>query len=56
MIDLAQRDGSTRVAVVPVGFHYTRGPKWSVIARIGAPQFDPAADAIERSVRELSRA
>jgi putative membrane protein len=54
MIALAQRDGVTRVAVVPVGFHYTRGARWTIRARIGAPRFDPSAGEVERAVRELS--
>lgn len=36
MIARAERAG-LRVAVVPVGFHYTRGAKWSIVARFGAP-------------------
>jgi putative membrane protein len=54
MVAAAERDGETRVAVVPVGFQYTRGEKWTIVARIGQPQFDGDAAAIERAVRELS--
>jgi putative membrane protein len=56
MIGWAERDGGERVAVVPVGFHYTRGPRWSVLARIGARSDDASAAQIEAAVRELSRA
>jgi putative membrane protein len=54
MVAAAQRDGRTRVAVVPVGFHYARGAKWSIVARIGEPRFDADAQAIEQAVRDLS--
>jgi len=54
MIAAAERDGVTRVAVVPVGFHYTRGERWSIVARIGEPRFDDDAGAIEHAVRALS--
>jgi len=53
MIAAAENDGTTRVTIVPVGFHYTRGTKWSIVARFGV-----ACDAahVEVAVRELSRA
>lgn len=54
MIDLAERDGTTHVAVVPVGFAYERGPKWSIVARIGAPLNDRSITAAEAAVRALS--
>jgi putative membrane protein len=56
MIDWAQRNGGPRVAVVPVGFHYTRGARWSIVARIGAARYDPPNGELEAAVRELSRA
>jgi putative membrane protein len=54
MVVAAERDGLTRVAVVPIGFRYRRGSKWTIVARIGQPM--PIADppAIERAVRALS--
>jgi sirohydrochlorin ferrochelatase len=55
MVAAAERDGVTRVAVVPVGFHYTRGAKWTIRARIGAALTGTQIDAIEATVRELSR-
>jgi putative membrane protein len=54
MIAAAERDGVTRVAVVPVGFRYARGEKWSIVARIGEPRFGDDARAVEHAVRELS--
>lgn len=66
LVVLAQRDGATRVAVVPVGFHYEQGEteagatatavrNWTIVARIGAASFDPENDAVERAVHALSR-
>jgi hypothetical protein len=54
MVVAAERDGLTRVTVVPIGFRYRRGNKWTIVARIGQPMAigDPAA--IERAVRDLS--
>lgn len=54
MIALAERDGRTRVAVVPVGFHYTRGRRWSIVARLGAARFNPSNAELEAAVRALS--
>ncbi len=53
MIAWAERDGVTRVSVIPVGFHYTRSKKWSIVARIGAPCTDLAH--VEDAVRALSQ-
>jgi putative membrane protein len=55
MIAWAERDGGARVAVVPVGFHYTRGPRWSIVARIGARCDDASPEQVEAAVRALSR-
>jgi 1-acyl-sn-glycerol-3-phosphate acyltransferase len=55
MIAWAERDATTRVAVIPVGFHYTRGPRWSIVARIGPPHYNATNPAIETAVHELSR-
>jgi putative membrane protein len=54
MIADAQRDGTTRVAVVPVGFSYRRGDKWTIVARIGEARYDPDATSIESAVKRLS--
>ncbi len=56
MVDWAQRSAGVRVALVPVGFHYTRGSRWTIVARIGAARYDPPNDELEAAVRELSRA
>jgi 1-acyl-sn-glycerol-3-phosphate acyltransferase len=55
MIAWAQRDARTSVAVVPVGFHYTRGATWSIVARFGRARSDAEPHEIEAAVRELSR-
>jgi putative membrane protein len=47
MVAWAQRDSAVRVAVVPVGFHYARGKRWSVVARIGEARFNPANVELE---------
>jgi putative membrane protein len=54
MVAAAERDGTTRVAVIPVGFVYERGERWSVTARIGEPMSAADGAAVERAVRELS--
>jgi 1-acyl-sn-glycerol-3-phosphate acyltransferase len=59
---LAERDGRTRVPIVPVGFSYQRGSRWSVTLRFDPPRYldqemAPAdlARLVEERVRELSR-
>lgn len=54
IIALAESDGATRVAVVPLGFRYTRGAKWTIVARFGAPRFGAANAELEAAVRALS--
>jgi 1-acyl-sn-glycerol-3-phosphate acyltransferase len=56
MIDLAERDGNTHVALVPIGFAYEPGTRWSITARIGAPlEGDERRIAgLEAAVRRLS--
>jgi putative membrane protein len=54
MVAAAERDGLTRVTVVPIGFHYERGPKWTIVARIGQPEVDRDPASLERAVRALS--
>jgi putative membrane protein len=59
---LAERDGRTRVPIVPVGLHYERGgeAEWRVALRFGAPLFVAGADEegavrrVEERVRALS--
>jgi 1-acyl-sn-glycerol-3-phosphate acyltransferase len=57
MIEIAERDGATKVALVPVGFAYERGRRWSIRARIGPPLAREGRDiaTIEAAVRGLSR-
>jgi 1-acyl-sn-glycerol-3-phosphate acyltransferase len=54
MIALAERDAAVRVAVVPVGFHYTRGKRWSIAARFGEARFNATNEDIETTVKALS--
>jgi 1-acyl-sn-glycerol-3-phosphate acyltransferase len=58
---LAERDGITRVPIVPVGLEYQRGDRWRVTVRFGLPVTrSPEVDirdqvsAIEEQVRCLS--
>jgi carotene biosynthesis associated membrane protein len=39
LVELAERDGTTRVPIVPVGFAYEPidGKRWQVVMRVGAP-------------------
>lgn len=62
LVELAERDKQTRVAIVPTGFCYTPGKRrWQVTVRLGTPLYrqdreDAAAlaSAIEERVQELS--
>ncbi|MDQ3547894.1 MAG: 1-acyl-sn-glycerol-3-phosphate acyltransferase, partial [Chloroflexota bacterium] len=63
LVELAERDGQTRVPIVPVGFAYEPSPgkRWQVVMRIGAPVWlDGVTDrarvvrSIEDQVRTLS--
>jgi putative membrane protein len=56
IIALAQRAAGVRVAVVPLGFQYARGKRWSIAARFGAPLFDPLNAEVEAAVHALSGA
>jgi 1-acyl-sn-glycerol-3-phosphate acyltransferase len=53
MLAWAERNGGPRVAVVPAGFHYTRGSRWKITARIGPPRYNPTNAEMESAVREL---
>lgn len=59
---LAERDGRTRVPIIPAGLAYQRGARWRITLRFGEPLWlsqdaDRAAltRAVEARVRELSR-
>jgi 1-acyl-sn-glycerol-3-phosphate acyltransferase len=56
MIEMAERNGATRVALLPVGFAYESGRRWSIRARIGPPlgPGDRRIATIEHAVRRLS--
>lgn len=63
LVELAERDKQTRVAIVPAGFCYTPGKRrWQVTLRLGAPLYwqdykdaTALARAIEERVQELSQ-
>ena len=61
LIDLAERDGQTQIAVVPVGLDYTQDDRWQVIVRFGQAlalrDFPDAHDfmrVVEQQVQQLS--
>lgn len=56
MLDLAEGDAATQVALVPVGFTYARAQRWSITARVGPPldRAQRSIGAIEASVKALS--
>ncbi|WP_201394068.1 1-acyl-sn-glycerol-3-phosphate acyltransferase [Ktedonobacter sp. SOSP1-85] len=62
LVELAERDKQTRVAIVPTGFCYTPGKRrWQVTLRLGTPLYrqdyegaTALASAIEERVQELS--
>ena len=60
-VAMAERDGHTRVPIIPAGLEYRRGDRWRLTVRFGAPvALDPERDygeqvaAIEERVRVLS--
>jgi putative membrane protein len=55
MLAAAEADGRTRVQLVPVGLRYDPGPRWSIVARIGAPLAGPerSVAGVERAIRTL---
>lgn len=59
--EIAQRDGRTRVPIVPAGLSYAPGRRWQATLRFGAPlSIEERADrvgvlhAVEEQVRRLS--
>jgi 1-acyl-sn-glycerol-3-phosphate acyltransferase len=54
IVAAAQRTPGVRVPVVPVGFHYTRGKRWSIVTRIGTARYNPSPEELTAVVRELS--
>jgi 1-acyl-sn-glycerol-3-phosphate acyltransferase len=58
---LAERDGRTRVPIIPTGLEYKRGERWELTVRFGSPvsigtgsSLSEQGKAIERDVRRLS--
>jgi 1-acyl-sn-glycerol-3-phosphate acyltransferase len=63
LVALAQRDGTTRVPIVPTGLAYTRGSRWGLTLRFDPPRWLEAGTdhnlllaAVEARVRALSTA
>ena len=61
LLELAEKDGQTHVAVVPAGFHYARRERWQATLRFGPALFrqdfattGQLTQAVEQRVRELS--
>ena len=61
LVEMAERDGHTRVAIVPAGFAYTHGERWHIRLRFGQAIFrDEYSDAthlvqaLEERVCDLS--
>ncbi len=61
LVKMAERDGSTQVAIVPAGLTYVHKERWHITLRFGPPllredYIDPAhlVQAIEKHVHELS--
>ncbi len=58
LAQFAQRDGVTRVAIVPAGFAYTRLPgrdRWRVTLRYGEPRFIDARARAEEATALVAR-
>jgi putative membrane protein len=61
LVELAEKDGSTQVAIVPAGLAYTRNGQWHVTLRFGSPVFrqnftssTQLVQALEEQVHALS--
>jgi putative membrane protein len=61
LVEMAERDGNTRVSIIPAGFTYVQGERWYITLRFGPALFrDDYPDsthllqAIEKRVRGLS--
>lgn len=52
---LAEVDGRTRVAVVPVGFTYRGGPPWAITGTCGSPLFLEPGERPEAFARRVER-
>lgn len=50
---LAERDGRTRVAIVPTGFSYEAGVRWRVTMRFGPPRYLEAGVPLPEIAREV---
>jgi len=61
LVEMAENDQRTRVAIIPVGFSYTQNQRWQIILRFGQALFrrdfhnqQHLIQAVEQRVRELS--
>jgi uncharacterized membrane protein/1-acyl-sn-glycerol-3-phosphate acyltransferase len=61
LVEMAERDGHTRVAIVPVGLTYIQNERWHITLRFGQPLLRDnyinsvhLVQAVERRVHELS--
>ncbi len=61
IVEMAERDGRTRVAIVPAGFSYVQQERWQMTLRFGPALFRQDVHdrmqlirTIEQRVRELS--
>jgi putative membrane protein len=56
MIEIAERDGTTSVTMLPIGFTYDHDRRWSIRARIGPPfaRRERRIATIEAAVHRLS--
>jgi len=55
IVELAERDGCTRVTIVPAGLRYVRRRRWQVTLRFGSPlrrEDFPTAQALVQSLEE----
>ena len=50
---LAERDGLTRVPVVPAGLEYARGERWNLTVRFGPPEIVAESDRVAAQAQEV---
>lgn len=62
LLELAEKDGQTHVALIPVGLHYTKREHWHVTLRFGQALFrqnfttlSQLIEAVEQNVHTLSQ-
>jgi uncharacterized membrane protein/1-acyl-sn-glycerol-3-phosphate acyltransferase len=57
LVELAEKDRRTRVAIIPVGFHYIQeaGNHWLITARFGQPLYRGDFDSAERLLQTVEQ-